>query len=362
MKKFSNFYQCELGPHGGASTREQASFIKKCRTNVSKVFNGKHSFSTLVLLAASISFGINIFLVAAGAHGGLFGQKIQEQVFSVKREALGSDDGGILSRITAPEEGGYSLAENLPALKVSAEAFIVADVDTGEVIMERASQAVLPMASVTKLMTAIVTKENIDLHHFASVSKSSYNTYGTEGDLVFGEKIMIADLLYPLLLESSNDAAEVLADDYGREEFLGLLNGKAQDIGMDSTYFEDPSGLSPSNVTTATDLLRLAFYLKSTYPDLLDITRVKEYAIGTHAWENKNKFLTYPNFIGGKNGFINEAKQTTVSFFKVSFRGEDKNSDAKQRNVVVILLKSSDRDVDASNILAYISRNVHYEE
>jgi D-alanyl-D-alanine carboxypeptidase len=94
---------------------------------------------------------------------------------------------------------------------------------------------------------------------------------------------------------------------------------------------------TPNNVSTVSDLLRLGTHFKLYYPELLNITRVKEYATVGHSWENKNKFLSYPNFLGGKNGFTNEAKQSSLSYFSVFFRSDDPELKAKQRNIIVVI-------------------------
>lgn len=368
MKNSNRFYQCQLGPHNDrSSSYSHSSFFGKASSSLAKAFAKPHSFSSALLMVSALSFFANVTFLFFFAYdvSGSIAKNFSENPAFVDRFGeifLGSDDAASAQGIIGPGEGKYHLIEDAAVLKVNAESFIAADVDTGEIIMEKNADMLLPMASVTKLMTAIVAHENIDVRHVAVVSKNSFDTYGSEGGLAAGEKIFVGDLIYPLLMESSNDAAEVLADDFGREAFMALLNGKAEEFGMINTSYEDPSGLSPGNVTTSRDLLHLALELRKDYPELLDVTRVKEYAIGSHTWENKNKFLSYPNFLGGKNGFINESKQTTVSFFKVNFRGDDPESDASEHTVALIILKTADRDDDASNILSYISRNVRIDQ
>jgi D-alanyl-D-alanine carboxypeptidase (penicillin-binding protein 5/6) len=214
---------------------------------------------------------------------------------------------------------------------------------------------VFPLASVSKLMTALVAVENIDPKRMATVSKNSYNTYGAEGNLVLGEKLKISDLMHPLLMESSNDGAEVIADDFGRVEFMSLMNKKAAELGMNSTYYNDPSGLDPKNNSTAKDQFKLAKYIFEKYPSILDTTLVKIYKVGVHTWTNRNGYLNFSTFIGGKNGFIDEAKQTTVSVFDVPmYKGGN-------RTVVLVILQSVDRYADGMKLIEFLKNSVTYK-
>jgi D-alanyl-D-alanine carboxypeptidase len=348
-----------LGPHQEEAPKEPSAFAKKAAVARKALFTTRQIPSALILLAL-LSFGANFVF----GYLSLVKKETQPIVADEPVNTfLGSDDGAhTLVPPPFASSTHFSLVENPPSLKLSAESYLVADAETGEIILEKNPDQVFPIASVTKLMTAIVAKEQIDLHHVTTVTDSSYNTYGAEGGLARGEKILVSDLFYPLLIESSNDAAEVLADDYGRNNFLALLNQKASQLGMESTYYQDPSGLSSNNVSTARDLAKLALYVRIAYPEFLDITRVKQYSIYEHTWKNENFFLTYPNFLGGKNGFINEAKKTTLSYFKVFFRGSSPESKAIDRPIVIVLLRSDDRNKDAALLLSYISKNIRYVE
>ena len=355
-----------LGPHESeqALSRRKASsgpsMAKKAFTAVHDSLTHPHSISSSLILIALLSFVGNI----AFAYIGFVRQGIDPEISfksaSAEQQRLGSDDGSEGQPPNFSPSVHFKTVENPSALTMSAKSYLVADALTGEIILEKDADTPYPMASVSKLLTAIVAREQIDSRHYATVTKEAYSTYGSEGELSTGEKILVSDLYYPLLIESSNDAAEVLADDFGRESFMSLLNGKTAELGMYSTYYDDPSGLSPKNVTTAHDLAKLGLYVFAAVPELLDITRVKEYSIYDHTWKNENVFLTYPNFLGGKNGFINEAKKTTLSYFKISFRGEDSGSKAADRPVIVVLLKSDDRDKDAAALLTYVAKNVRY--
>ena len=210
----------ELGPHQD-TIKLPVTEVKKVQSNSN--FHS-HSFSSALMLIALLSFAGNVAFTYLGfvKNGNIPEIDAQEisQTFSGR---LGSDDGNIMGEppMFIPSIH-FKAKENPSPLKISAESYLVADAETGEVLLEKNADTVHPMASVSKLLTAIVSKDHIDTRHQAVVSKDSYNTYGAEGELSTGEKILVSDLFYPLLMESSNDAAEVLADDYGRDNFLML--------------------------------------------------------------------------------------------------------------------------------------------
>jgi poly-gamma-glutamate synthesis protein (capsule biosynthesis protein) len=238
--------------------------------------------------------------------------------------------------------------------KVSAKAFLVGDLNTGEVIISKNQEKKFPIASVSKLMTALVTKEINTPDALAEVSKSALRTLGKNGELVPGEKIKTGDLLYPLLLESSNDAAEVLAQHFGRESFILKMNQIAEKLKMFSTRYEDPSGLSPNNQSTTSDLFKLAGYLTSVEPDLFKITTERSYSNIKHSWSNISQFLGEDGYMGGKSGYTDAALQTDVSLFSLPL------GKTGYRPIAITLLSSTDRKKDVESILKYLKKNIYY--
>ncbi len=277
---------------------------------------------------------------------------------TTEEKLLGSDD--VVS--STEEDVDYlTLNKKLALPQTRGLSFLVGDVATGNIILEKNGDMVLPIASISKLLTAVVAKEEIDLHKVITVSRSSINTYGTSGGLFAGEKIALTDLFYPLLIESSNDAAEVVASGLGRDTFMKRINEKASDILMVDTSFTDPSGLSHKNVSTARDLFRLAQFIDASYPELWDITRVKEYAIRTHKWQNGNNQLRRASFVGGKNGFTDEALKTSVSLYDVALTVPGEKEKQKRR-IAIVVLKSSDRDGDLDRLLRYVEQNIGFQK
>jgi len=239
-------------------------------------------------------------------------------------------------------------------LKVSSSSYLVGDLDTGEIILKKNEKEVLPIASTTKLMTALVSGELVKENDTAQVTSRAVATYGGNGNLYAGERIDIKQLLYPLLLESSNDAAEVLAEHFDRETFIRKMNQQADILTMEETSYEDPSGLSINNKSTATDLFKLAGYIYKERKNLLDITRLRSFNTKKHSWSSNNQFLRSDGYVGGKSGYTDPAGQTVVSLFSIPL------SEENTRPIGIVLLHSQDRFKDVQNILAYLKKNIYY--
>ncbi|MEI6580948.1 MAG: CapA family protein [bacterium] len=237
---------------------------------------------------------------------------------------------------------------------VSAESYYVGDLDTGEVILEKNKDKKFPIASITKLMTAAVSLDNQNQEETTKITKEALAPYGKNGNFRLNETIKIGDLIYPMLLESSNDAAQAIALSSGINNFIQKMNEKMVNLGMLSTSFEDPSGLSENNQSTAIDLFKFSQYLKSNRPEILKITLEKSYNNKKHVWFNISQFLGTEGYQGGKRGYIDESKQTAVSFFTLPLGREG------LRNIGIIVLRSPDRYKDIKNILNYLKKNVYY--
>ncbi|MFA5791816.1 MAG: CapA family protein [Candidatus Paceibacterota bacterium] len=238
--------------------------------------------------------------------------------------------------------------------KISAKAFLVGDLNTGEVILVKNQNEKFPIASISKIMTALVATKITKINDIAQVSKKALNTLGKNGGLKIGEKIKTTDLIYPLLLESSNDAAEVLASYFGRENFISKMNQEAERLKMTSSVFEDPSGLNPNNQSTVSDIFKLVGYLKQQQPEILSITTKKSFSTKKHSWSNISQFLNEDGYLGGKSGYTDEAKQTVVSLFDLPL------GETGFRPIAITLLQSFDRKKDVETILKYLKKYIYY--
>lgn len=203
-----------------------------------------------------------------------------------------------------------------------------------------------PIASLTKLMTAVVALEKIGPEKTILVSENAINSEGTAGNLSPGEIYIAIDLIKAMLLTSSNDAAVSLAEAYGTENFVREMNGKAGELGMLQTIFFEPTGLSFLNQSTPNDLAKLVNYIYANYPEIFGISRQKESLIlnletnQAKRLVNANQFVGRPDFLGGKSGFIDESKQNLISLF-------NKNG----RAVLLIVLGSIDKYKETEELL-----------
>jgi serine-type D-Ala-D-Ala carboxypeptidase (penicillin-binding protein 5/6) len=163
----------------------------------------------------------------------------------------------VLAGLLAAAPGAGAIGEP-PA--VSAAAYIVIDPATGEVLAERAPDRELPMASTTKIMTALVVLETADLDDRVTVPPRAVAIGESTGDLVAGESLTVRDLLIALLVPSGNDAAVALAEGVAGSEraFVALMNRRAEALGLTGTRFANPHGLdAPGHHSTVRDLVRL---------------------------------------------------------------------------------------------------------
>jgi D-alanyl-D-alanine carboxypeptidase len=245
---------------------------------------------------------------------------------------------------------------------ISGASYIAGDLNNNFIFLGKNSDQSLPIASLTKLMTALVATEYINLDTTTTVPKEAI-VYTSKPRLIPGEKVTIYQLLFPLLMESSNEAAETIARDYGRDDFIKRMNDKATSIGMTDTKFVDPSGAGAGNTSTAQDLFTLAKYIYNNRSFILDITsgQIKDSAYGTDPFsniENFNGFTDDPRFVGGKVGKTSAAKETQLSIFNVPIMTDDTTSTASTtRPIILITLGSDDSTTDISNMLNYVQNN-----
>lgn len=193
---------------------------------------------------------------------------------------------------TLEEEKSFYLRVDNPVFPyLQAGAYLVADVESGDILLSKNMDAKLPIASVSKLVTALTSLEAVSQSQTTTLSASAINTYGTSGHLSVGEQINTGELLYPLLLESSNDAAEAIANHYGRNRFIEQMNNKVKMMGLLDTSFDDPSGLSPFNISTAKDLFKLAKYIYKNKTQIIDIALLDSYVSKqsslNHTWKKQ---------------------------------------------------------------------------
>lgn len=203
-----------------------------------------------------------------------------------------------------------------PAPENTASGVILYEAVSGTVLYERNADSRHLIASVTKIMTALVVLERAQPEAQVCVKAEWTGVEGSGMGLTAGETLTVRDLLYGLLLTSGNDAARALACYCAGSEadFAQLMNKKAEELGMSSSHFENPHGLDAAeHYSTARDLVRLAAAAMRN-ATFAEIVAMKSAAAAGRTLVNHNKLLTmYPGAVGIKTGYTDAAGRTLVS-------------------------------------------------
>lgn len=236
----------------------------------------------------------------------------------------------------AATEQPLVLKEEAEKINLSALSFLSVFVSpTGETktLAEKNTSDHLPIASITKLMTAIIAFDNYHQEEIMAISNKALDSKGRSWMFEPGEIFKVSDLLHALLLESNNDAAETLAIRMSKERFVEAMNLKARNLGLKDTVFINPTGLDPDeadgfiNYSNAEDLFKISRAFLEKYPLLLNITSKKDYDLYTadgefhHKIENTNELLFADwrdkngetiKILGGKTGETPFSKQNLI--------------------------------------------------
>jgi len=252
-----------------------------------------------------------------------------------------------------------------PAFK-SSIAYLL-DNDTGRTLVDIQGEKRVPMASTTKIMTAIIALQETQPDEIVTVQQDAVNevkkNFGSSANLVAGEKIRMIDMLYALMLPSGDDAAIAIADTISGspQAFVTVMNTYAQKLGLRDTHYINPDGLTyytanthqpePGHYTTAHDLALLASYaMKNTM--FQQIVKTQTYTIpktsdhNAHTWQNTDELIQdYPGVMGIKTGYTIEAGYCLV------FEATD-----VKHNLIGVVLDSQapeDRFTDAESMLTW---------
>ena len=209
-----------------------------------------------------------------------------------------------------------------PEPSVSAESAILIDASSGVVLSSRAPDKRMPMASTTKIMTALVALENCDVEKVVEIPQGAVGIEGSSVYLYAGERLTMEDLIYAMLLESANDAAAAIAIVVGGsiEGFADMMNEKAAALGLKDTHFTNPHGLDgEAHYTTARELAIIAreamkngkfAEIVSTYKKTIPLNETE----GVRLLINHNKLLkSYDGAIGIKTGYTKKSGRCLVS-------------------------------------------------
>lgn len=217
-------------------------------------------------------------------------------------------------------EGRRTEAAGLPV----SSAYLVVRTDTGEVIQSKYADEQLPIASLTKIMTAVVALDLAHANDTIQIEERAAAQIPTKIGLKAGERLSLDELLHATLMTSANDAAEAIRQGidtmYGSPVFIDAMNEKAKKLGLTNTHFANPQGFdAPDNYSTAHDMAVLSHYAFSQYPLIAEIAKKEVYELNeTHDHRrfdlyNWNGLLgVYPDAIGLKIGNTRDAGKTTV--------------------------------------------------
>lgn len=204
------------------------------------------------------------------------------------------------------------------------KAMLAKYIDNG-IIFESNAENRWPIASITKLMTAVIALEKTDTEKEIKMSESIIATEGLAGGFEVGESFKEIDLIKAMIVASSNDAAEAIATSFegGKPAFVDQMQKKAAELKMFQTTYLEPTGLSFVNQSTAKDLSILMTYIYFKHPDILEISRQKEIKIIERGGGklkkilNVDQFAGESDFIGGKTGFIDESGRNLIAVFDI---------------------------------------------
>jgi len=235
---------------------------------------------------------------------------------------------------------------------IFSKGYIVVNISDNTIIAQKNSNRIYPIASITKLMNAVIATENIDLSKTITLTPEMLQTGGHSPSLFANLTISGKDLLKACLIQSTNDAANALTYFIDPKKFLDLMNQKAKELGMDNTSFADAYGLSPNNHSTANDLVKLLSYIYKNHPEILAITKENNFWLPDPSgkllhFENVNNLYRNPDFIGAKAGYIPQSKQTLASVALVN-----------GKPIAIVLLNSKHRREDALRMVNLLKKSI----
>lgn len=232
---------------------------------------------------------------------------------------------------------------------IEAEAALIFAPEKNKILYQKNIEQILPIASLTKLMTGLIVLEEMSLDQIITVSKEAVGAYGDKGGLVIDEEISVRNLLYVLLMESSNDAAIALAEAFPETSLVDLMNQKAKEIGLTKTHFVEPTGYNPANLSTALDLAKLVKYSLQE-PFIWQILKTPVIDLSSadgsinHHLTNTNQLLSgWPIIVGGKTGYTEKAQGCMALVIEQA-----------SEYLIIIVLGAKERFSETENLINWV--------
>lgn len=286
-----------------------------------------------------IMVGINVLLGLPKAVGLVETKVLPQNVAKEKPQNVAG-----VSKSNIPQSRGIKAPE------LSAAAVIAQDTETGFVFFAKDPNKRVPIASTTKIMTALVAAEHYQGGQILTVPNDLPG--GSSMGLKVGEQLSFRSLLYGLLLNSGNDAAYSLAVNYlgGFEGFVLAMNEKAKELGLINTHFDNPAGFDgPNHFSSASDLAKIAIEAYKNY-QIARVVATKNTTVSStdkaviHSLHNLNRLLDIPGVVGFKTGYTAVAKENLVTLME--------KDDTK---ILTVVLGSDDRFGETKTLLDWIN-------
>jgi len=252
-----------------------------------------------------------------------------------------------------PEKQPDNLA--LERVKIAAQAGLVVNLTQNKLLYAKSANQVMPIASLTKIMTALTALESTPIEQKMIISYQAAQVGEATMNLTAGEKLTLEELLYGLMLVSGNDAAFAIAENVaGRSSlFINLMNEKAKSLRLENTKFYNPHGLdqadSQNNYSTAYELAILAKYTLDKFPKFRNIVGTDNITLNPSKdhkqyWLTNNLGLdkTYPGLVGIKPGYTDDAGYCLVGLIE-----------RESEELLVVLLNSPNLKQDLVGLLDY---------
>lgn len=304
----------------------------------------KYYFYSAILILLSIAIIITLPIITDFTESSLLSLEIPQNNAEVS---------GIQTYIIPP------VNKNIPPPLLSAKAIFVKDLTTGTTLFQKDASLSLPIASTTKIMTALVASEYFQPNSILKVKLGATVT-GARVGLISNEQLSFRSLLYGMLLNSGNDAAYALAENYpgGILGFVSAMNKKALELNLQNSHFDNPAGFDSHNHYSSAKDLAIITEKALKNPSLSRIFATKETNIVsldkqyTHRLINLNKLLSQvKGVLGVKTGYTEGAKENLVTFV---------NRDSNQ--ILTVLLGSNDRFGESTKLIEWVYGNFTWPE
>lgn len=256
----------------------------------------------------------------------------------------------------------YNPTDFIDAPEITSLSALFIETNSGQILYAKNHTQELPIASLNKIMTTIVALEHRQMEDIFTISERASGMEPDKMLLQPGEKLTLKQLLQGMFLVSANDASEAIAENTTgrREEFINLMNSKARHLGMNNTFFLNPSGLEEDHArqySTALDALLMSRFLVKTFPEVVNISSQSHIYIEKTPYHQDydlysgiNLLTTYPGVLGLKTGYTPEAGLTLVTLAR---RGD--------KEIIGVLLGAVNRRDDAKIMLDYSFKKLGLE-